>query len=60
MVRSIGKSKAMEMILTGNMIDAEQAERDGLVARIFERETLVEEAIGMGLVSKCLLNSLKI
>lgn len=50
LVRSIGKSKAMEMILTGNMIDAEQAERDGLVARIFEREKLVEEAIGMGLV----------
>lgn len=50
LVRSIGKSKAMEMILTGNMIDAERAERDGLVAKICERETLVEEAIGMGLV----------
>ena len=50
LVRSIGKSKAMEMILTGNMIDAEQAERDGLVSRVYEREKLVEEAIGMGLV----------
>ena len=38
LVRSIGKSKAMEMILTGNMIDAEQAERDGLVSRVYERE----------------------
>jgi enoyl-CoA hydratase/carnithine racemase len=50
LVRQIGKAKAMEMILTGNMIDAERAEKDGLVARICERETLVEEAIAMGLV----------
>ncbi len=50
LIRSIGKSKAMEMILTGNMIDAERAERDGLVARVYEREQLVDEAIGMGLV----------
>ena len=49
LVRSIGKSKAMEMVLTGNMIDAERAERDGLVARVYEREELVDEAIGMGL-----------
>lgn len=34
LVRAIGKSKAMEMILTGSMIDAYQAERDGLVARV--------------------------
>lgn len=30
MIRAIGKSKAMEMVLTGNMIDAHQAERDGM------------------------------
>jgi enoyl-CoA hydratase/carnithine racemase len=48
LVRSIGKSKAMEMILTGNFIDANQAERDGLVARVYKREDLVEEAIKMG------------
>jgi enoyl-CoA hydratase/carnithine racemase len=29
LIRAIGKSKAMEMVLTGNMIDAHQAERDG-------------------------------
>jgi hypothetical protein len=29
LIKAIGKSKAMEMILTGNMIDAHQAERDG-------------------------------
>ena len=32
LVRAIGKSKAMDMVLTGKMIDAEQAERDGLVS----------------------------
>ncbi len=30
LIRAIGKAKAMEMILTGNMIDAAQAERDGM------------------------------
>lgn len=34
LIRAIGKSKAMEMCLTGNMIDAAQAERDGLVAKV--------------------------
>lgn len=29
LIRAIGKAKAMEMVLTGNMIDAHQAERDG-------------------------------
>jgi enoyl-CoA hydratase/carnithine racemase len=29
LIRAIGKAKAMEMILTGNMIDAVQAEKDG-------------------------------
>mmetsp|Transcript_18868 Transcript_18868/g.21857 ORF Transcript_18868/g.21857 Transcript_18868/m.21857 type:complete len:101 (+) Transcript_18868:1-303(+) len=38
------------MILTGNMISADQAEKDGLVAKVIEREKLVEEAIAMGLL----------
>lgn len=50
LVRAIGKSKAMEMVLTGNMIDADRAERDGLVSKVCDPETLVEEAIQMGLV----------
>ena len=43
--RLIGKSKAMDMILTGRMIDAEEAERMGLVARIIPADRLVEEAV---------------
>ena len=38
LTRAIGKAKAMEMILTGNMIDAHQAERDGLVCRVVPNE----------------------
>lgn len=45
LVRAIGKSKAMEMVLTGKMIDAQQAERDGLVARVVPVEKLLGEAI---------------
>ena len=45
LVRAIGKSKAMEMILTGNTITASQAEKDGLVSRVVPTETLLEEAL---------------
>ena len=34
LIRAIGKSKAMHLILTGATIDAQQAERDGLVAKV--------------------------
>ena len=34
LIRAVGKSKAMHMILTGAMIDAQQAERDGLVCKV--------------------------
>ncbi|EGZ20232.1 hypothetical protein PHYSODRAFT_285389 [Phytophthora sojae] len=45
LIRAVGKSKAMEMILTGNMIDAQQAERDGLVARVVPADQLLDEAL---------------
>jgi len=42
---AVGKAKAMEMCLTGRMMDAEEAERAGLVARIVPAAGLVEEAL---------------
>ena len=45
LTHAVGKAKAMEMCLTGRMIDAEEAERAGLVARIIPAADLVEEAI---------------
>ena len=44
LTRFIGKSKAMEMCLTGRMMDAEEAERCGLVSRIVPVDDLVAEA----------------
>jgi enoyl-CoA hydratase len=43
--RFVGKAKAMEMIMTGRMMDAAEAERCGLVSRIVPAEQLVDEAI---------------
>ena len=45
LARFIGKSKAMEMCLTGRMMDVEEAERCGLVSRIIPKGELREEAI---------------
>ncbi|MBC9033564.1 enoyl-CoA hydratase [Sphingomonas sp. JC676] len=45
LTRAVGKAKAMEMCLTGRMMDAEEAERAGLVSRIVPATDLVEEAI---------------
>jgi enoyl-CoA hydratase len=45
LTRAAGKSKAMDMILTGRMMDAEEAERAGLVSRIVPAGELVEEAM---------------
>jgi len=44
LTRFIGKSKAMEMCLTGRMMDAKEAESCGLVSRIVPVEDLLEEA----------------
>ena len=45
LTRAVGKAKAMDMVLTGRMMDAAEAERCNLVARIFPADTLVAEAI---------------
>jgi len=45
LTRAIGKSKAMEMCLTGRMMDAAEAERSGLVARVVPAAQLMEEAL---------------
>ncbi|MBJ7255151.1 MAG: enoyl-CoA hydratase/isomerase family protein, partial [Sphingomonadaceae bacterium] len=44
LTRAIGKAKAMEMCLTGRMMDAAEAERSGLVAKVVPAAELVEEA----------------
>ncbi len=45
LTKAVGKAKAMDLILTGRMMDAQEAERSGLVARIFPAESLVEESL---------------
>lgn len=45
LARAIGKAKAMEMCLTGRMMDAEEAERSGLVARVVPASQLLDEAM---------------
>ncbi len=46
--RAVGKSRAMDMCLTGRMMDAAEAERANLVSRIFPAASLVDEALAMG------------
>ena len=48
--RAIGKAKAMDMALTGRMMDAVEAERAGLVSRVVPLEKLMEEALGAALM----------
>ncbi|MEW6514507.1 MAG: enoyl-CoA hydratase [Pseudomonadota bacterium] len=43
--RAVGKAKAMDLCLTGRMMDAAEAEKCGLVARIFPTDKLVEETL---------------
>ena len=48
--RAVGKSKAMDMVLTGRMMDATEAERAGLVSRVVPLDKLMEEALGAALM----------
>lgn len=45
LVRAIGKSKAMELCLTGRLMDAAEAERAGLVARVVAQADLLSDAL---------------
>jgi enoyl-CoA hydratase len=45
LTRFVGKSKAMDMVLTGRMMDAAEAERAGLVSRVVPATDLIEEAL---------------
>lgn len=45
LTRAVGKAKAMDLCLTGRMMDAEEAERSGLVARIVPASELIEETL---------------
>jgi enoyl-CoA hydratase len=47
LTRAVGKSKAMDMILTGRMMDAAEAERSNLVSRIVAADNLVTEALAI-------------
>mgnify|MGYP001822581246 FL=1 len=46
LTRFVGKSKAMDMNLTGRFMDAAEAERAGLVSRVVPAKKLMEEAMG--------------
>ena len=48
LTRAVGKSKAMEMVLTARMMDAAEAERANLVSRVVPAAELVGEAIKLG------------
>ena len=47
--RAVGKSKAMDMCLTGRMMNAEEAERAGLASRVVPLDKLMEETLGAAL-----------
>lgn len=48
--RAVGKSKAMDMVLTSRMMDATEAERAGLVSRVVPLDKLMDEALGAALI----------
>ncbi len=43
--RAVGKSKAMDLVLTGRMMDAAEAERSGLASRVVPADKLIDEAV---------------
>jgi enoyl-CoA hydratase len=45
LTRAVGKAKAMDLVLTGRMMDAAEAERSGLVSRVVPAASLMEEAM---------------
>ena len=48
--RAVGKAKAMDLALTGRMMDAAEAERSGLVSRVVPLDKLMDEALGAALM----------
>ncbi len=48
--RAIGKAKAMDLVLTGRMMDAQEAERAGLVSRVVPLDKMMDEALGAALM----------
>jgi len=47
LTRAVGKAKAMDLVLTGRMMDAAEAERSGLVARVVAADKLLDEALAV-------------
>jgi len=47
LTRAVGKAKAMDLCLTGRLMDAEEAERSGLVSRVVPVARLMEEAVAV-------------
>ena len=48
--RAVGKSKAMDLVLTGRMMNADEAERAGLVSRVVALDKLMEETLAAALM----------
>jgi enoyl-CoA hydratase len=47
LVRAVGKARAMELLLTGRLVDADEAERMGLVTRVVPDEEVVDQALAL-------------